>query len=121
LGDDGEWFIVGRSFDGSSPDVSSAGFSQVVGDIFIGLMPLYTFLAWSRENDHVGLKSELEDKRAMSKRDGVSLGEGAEVLVTSGLFTGKRGVVQGVDKKGMAKVAIGKLVVQIKGTALKLA
>lgn len=119
LGANAEWFVLGRNFPPDAPDVMSASFSRTVGDIFLALLPCYEFLAWSRENDHVKLKEQLEDKKAFVKRDGLELGPGDEVHVLSGLFSGKKGVVKGFDKKGMAKVAIGKLVVQIKGTALK--
>lgn len=119
ISDASEWFVLGRNFAPDGIEVMSSGFARTVGDTFVALLPIYDFLAWSRQNDYVALKAELSDVKAFVKRDGVELGPGDEVHVLSGLFSGKHGVVQEVDKKGMARVAIGKLVVQIKGTALK--
>jgi hypothetical protein len=121
LSESAEWFVVGKSYEADDIDVMTAAFARVVGDTFLALLPLYKFIAWTRDNDHVQLKAALDDNKAFVKRDGVELGAGDEVSVLSGLFSGKRGVVQGVDKKGMVKVSIGKLVVQIKGSALKRA
>lgn len=101
------------------PRVQSEHLAQHLTALLLDLLPLYLHLRWARDNDFMALRAELEKKRDLSRREGVTLEPGDAVHITSGLFAGKDGVVQELDKKGMARVAIGKLVVQVKGTALK--
>jgi hypothetical protein len=115
----GDWVIWGRNFPPDSSEVAEKGFADLLSQTILALVPLYQWMAWSNENDFMGLKEEIDEKKALAKRDGVVLKAGDEVVVNSGLFSGKVGTVQEVDKKGMVKVSVGKLVVQVKGTALQ--
>ncbi len=115
----GEWLIWGRNFPADDPEVQQERFGQVIAETFVALLPLYRFLLWTSDNDHLALKAEIAENKALSKRDGVTLEPGDQVFINAGLFNGQTGVVEDVDKKGMVKVSVGKLVIQVKGTTLR--
>ncbi len=116
----GQWCLWGRNFPVDLELVREEGFAQEIAAIFEALLPLYHFLLWSRQNDHLSLDSALKEKQAEARRGGVTLEPGTSVSVIAGLFSGKTGVVQEIDKKGMVKVSVGRMVIQVKGTALKV-
>jgi hypothetical protein len=118
LSEDHEWLILGRNHDPEDPALAEASFADEVCDLLAALAPLYRFLLWSRDNDHVALRGELQEhKEEMAQGGGIS--EGDEVRITSGLFSGRTGVVQEFEKKGMVKVKMGTMVIQVKAEALK--
>ena len=116
-----EWFILGRNHAPDSPEISDEAFVEVAAGLMEALAPLYSFLCWGRDNDHVALRGELEERKAHSPGGGEGWAEGAQVRVTSGLFSGRAGVVQEVDKGGMVKVNVGNVVIQVKAEALEAA
>ncbi len=119
LGGEQEWVIIGRNFPADDPIVKEEGFMGAVQSLLEELVPLYAFLLWSRDNDFLELQQQLKTEKALKRRDGVTLEEGDSVRINAGLFSGKNGVVQSVDKKGMVKVMVGAMVIQVKGSSLQ--
>jgi transcription antitermination factor NusG len=115
--DEHDWLILGRNFAADAPELQDAALVGQVAAHFEALLPLYRLLAWSKENDWLSLQLSLHEQKEQAKRGELEAGD--EVKVTSGLFQGRTGVVQSVDKEGMAKVQLGKMVVQIKVQALQ--
>ena len=71
-------------------------------------MPVFQFLAWSRDNDFVKVRVAME-KQASGEREKLTqtFEAGARVTILSGLFAGRAGYVTEIDAKGRAKVMVG--------------
>ena len=82
------------------------------------LAPLYRWLAWTRDNDHIEAGKQLQEEKREKRRQAVSYNAGDKVRIVSGLFSGKIGVVQEIDTKAQVKVRVGKMSVVVAGTDL---
>ena len=77
-------------------------------------MPLYEFIAWSRDNDHHELKEALREQKQKAEKQFKQLGVGDRVRIVRGLASGKIGIIDSIEKKGVVKVRIGMLVMSSK-------
>lgn len=105
-------FYIGRQLPrsealGLSPDETV----QWVRERLAELVPIYRFIAWSRDNDFVSMRQVLDKEKTVKRQKGLHKGD--KVRVVRGMFTGKDGVVQEVDAKGQLKVLVGKMVVKL--------
>jgi hypothetical protein len=75
------------------------------------LLPIYRFIAWSRENDFVSMKETLQKERQAKRQKGVAKND--SVRIVRGMFAGKSGIVQEIDAKGQLKVLVGKMAVKV--------
>jgi hypothetical protein len=91
------------------PDALVAGCAEV----FAALTPLYTFAAWSRQNDHCDLSAVLEQEKEKVQRRFRDLKVGDEVRILSGLAAGRIGVVDAVERRGVVKVRLGLMVMAV--------
>ncbi len=78
------------------------------------LLPIYQFIAWSRENDFVSMRKVLDKERTTKRQKG--LGKNDAVRINKGVLIGKTGIVQDVDAKGQMKVLVGKMIIKIDAT-----
>jgi transcription antitermination factor NusG len=84
-------------------------------------LPLYRFLAWTRDNDHIDVGRQLAEDKAQKRRQATGYNPGDRVRIISGLFAGKAGVVQDVDTKAQVKIRVGKMSVVVPGIDLTTA
>ncbi len=82
------------------------------------LTPIYRFLAWTRDNDHIEAQKQLQEEKKEKRRQASNYNAGDKVRVMAGLFTGRVGVVMETDTKGQVKVRVGKMSVVVAGTDL---
>jgi transcription antitermination factor NusG len=75
------------------------------------LLPLYHFIAWSRDNDFVSMREQLKQEKQAKRQKGLSKND--RVRIVRGMFSGRSGVVQEIDAKGELKVLVGKLAVKV--------
>jgi transcription antitermination factor NusG len=75
------------------------------------LLPIYQFIAWSRDNDFVSMREQMRQEKQTQKRRGLCRHD--QVRIVRGVFAGKSGVVQELDGKGSAKILVGKLAVKV--------
>jgi hypothetical protein len=97
----------------SRTDVIEAGSAIVdrMRDSLSALLPLYRFIAWSRDNDFVSMRETLQKEKQVKRQKGLAKND--EVRIIRGMFAGKSGVIQEVDAKGGIKVLVGKMAVKI--------
>jgi hypothetical protein len=86
-----------------------------------GVLPLYRFAAWTRDNDLIEVSKQLQVQKAQRRRDQAAFNAGDRVRFVSGLFSGKVGVVQDVDAKAQVRVRVGKMSVTVGGSDLAAA
>ena len=106
--------IVGRSFARSEivgPEDGAARTALLVEQAFVALLPLYHYLAWSRENDFLSIRDTLHREKQSKRQRGLARHD--EVRIVRGLLTGKLGVVQDVDSRGGLKILVGSLAVKL--------
>ncbi len=106
--------VVGNVFARDDDLVHQAGFAQKLIDVFRSLLPLFRFIAWSRENDFHDLKDAIKEQQHKAQRKFSSIEVGDKVRIVNGIAAGRLGVVDAIEKKGVVKVRMGLLVMNLK-------
>jgi hypothetical protein len=75
------------------------------------LLPIYRFIAWSRDNDFLSIKETLQKEKQQKRQKGLVKNDAVRII--RGMFAGKNGVVQEVDAKGGLRVLVGKVAVKL--------
>ena len=101
------WLVVGRGLDRASAVAAGAALIDSLRDVLGALLPLYHFIAWSRDNDHVAVRDRLRERAVARKRRGLVVGD--RVRITAGVFAGRVGVVHDIDSRGRPKVLVGRI------------
>lgn len=102
---------IGRAHGREEACAAVADFAAQIRDDLLTLLPLYHLLAWSRQNDFVEVKEAIREEKKVKKARGLRKDD--TIRVTRGLFSGKTGVVESTDDKGLLKVRLGTMVVKI--------
>ncbi|MCS6915999.1 MAG: hypothetical protein RMK29_14335 [Myxococcales bacterium] len=111
-------FYIGRSLqraalfgpDGT-PLMDGAAVTRWVRQGLLMLLPVYHFIAWSRDNDFVSMRQVLDRQKVVKRQRG--LGKNDPVRIVRGVLAGKTGVVQEVDARGQLRVLVGKMTVKV--------
>lgn len=102
---------VGRVYPAAQVCEAAADFADRVREDLLALLPLYQHLAWSRQNDFVEVTEAIREEKKVKKARGIRATD--QIRVIRGLFSGKAGVVESIDAKGLLKVRLGTMVVKI--------
>ncbi len=108
------WTVIGTAFQRDDPILAGDGFVDEAGGLFQQLLPLHAFIAWSRQNDFHDLKEVIKEHQEKVQRKFSSVEVGDQVRILSGLASGRVGVVDAIEKKGVVKVRMGLLVMSVK-------
>jgi hypothetical protein len=98
--------------------LASEGLIGTVIEQLEAFIPLYRFLAWSRENDVTQVKDAIQVEKKKIQERAVSYEAGDRVTILSGLFAGRGGYVSEIAK-GKVKVMIGPVAVTVDAKDLK--
>jgi hypothetical protein len=104
-------FQVSRGVPRAEVVASGAAFAETARSLLAALLPLYHFVAWSRDNDYVSIRDVLQRERQAKRQRGLARND--EVRVVRGMFAGKMGVVQEIDARGGIKLLVGNLAVKV--------
>ncbi len=110
-GAESEWLVVSASCSIDDATALGAQVGEACAERLAPLLALYRFVAWSPDNDHVGAKKAIKEIKAEAKKSGFKKGDGVRIL--AGMWQGRRGTVEGVDKKGGLKVTVGLVTVKV--------
>jgi len=102
---------LGRRFARGEVTASGDGFVAAVRAALGALLPVYQYVAWSRDNDFVSIREALQREKQQRRQRGLAPKD--EVRIVRGMFAGKLGTVQEVDARGGLKVMVGKLAVKV--------
>lgn len=111
LGAPHKLLYVGRAM---TRDAVLAAGSAIVDEArrtLLALLPIYRFIAWSRDNDFLSIKETLQKEKQQKRQKGLVKND--PVRIIRGMFAGKQGVVQEVDAKGGLRVLVGKVAVKL--------
>lgn len=115
LASTGSRLDVARSFPRTDPALGGPTFVDIVLEELKRLLPIFHFIAWTRDNDFVSVRETL--KQAAAERRAGGLERGDRVRILRGLLSGQSGTVQEVSERGI-KVLVGKMSVKVDGADL---
>src|SRR5262249_50607202 len=93
-----EFLFLGCSFKRDDARLASGAFEETARAVLMGLLPVYKFIAWSRENDYLLMRETLKQEKQAKKQK--HLAKNDRVRIVRGMFAGKTGQVQELDTKG---------------------
>jgi transcription antitermination factor NusG len=102
---------IGRAVPRAEVTAAGAGLVDGARAALELLMPIYRFIAWSRDNDFVLMREALQREKQAKRQRGLAKND--SVRIVRGMFAGKSGVVQEIDAKGGLKVLVGKVAVKV--------
>ncbi|NUN12233.1 MAG: hypothetical protein HUU55_01205 [Myxococcales bacterium] len=110
----GEWLQFVRTL--SRDEITSLGENvvQTVRETLSGLLSLYAFASWRRDNDFISLQKAIKEDKKAKKANAAELQINSRVKVTVGLFSGRDGQVVELDGKGGVRVLVGKVPVKVR-------
>ena len=111
LGAPHKLLYVGRAIARADALAAAAGIADEAKKTLQSLLPIYRFIAWSRDNDFVSIKEALQKEKQQKRQKGLVKND--PVRIIRGMFAGKQGVVQEVDAKGGLRVLVGKVAVKL--------
>jgi hypothetical protein len=104
-------FYVGRAIPRAEALVAGNAIVDVARAALTSLLPIYRFIAWSRDNDYVSIREALQKEKQQKRQKGLVKND--TVRIVRGMFAGKQGLVQEVDAKGGLRVLVGKVAVKL--------
>jgi hypothetical protein len=99
------WLIIGRSLPRGDAKAAGEGFAEAARRELTALMPVYQWIAWSRENDFVLMREALKQEKQALRQKGLAKND--KVRIVRGVFSGRNGVIQEIDAKGGLRVLVG--------------
>jgi transcription antitermination factor NusG len=105
------WFAFTRRLPRAAVVAAGAGVVETVRAELAALLPIYHFIAWSRDNDFVSMKEQIRQEKTVKRQKGLSKND--RVKIVRGMFSGRTGVVQEIDAKGALKVLVGTVAVKV--------
>jgi hypothetical protein len=108
-------FYVGRALGRDEALAAGSALGDEANRLLQALLPVYRFIAWSRDNDFVSMKETLQREKEARRQRGLTTNDA--VRIVRGMFAGKSGVVQELDAKSSSlKVLVGKMLVKVDAT-----
>jgi hypothetical protein len=111
LGAPHKLLYVGRAIARDAAVAAGSGVVDEARATLQALLPIYKFIAWSRDNDFVSIKEALQKEKQQKRQKGLVKNDAVRII--RGMFAGKQGVVQEVDAKGGLRVLVGKVAVKL--------
>ena len=105
------WLAVARIYPRAEGGPRDSGFVDVARADLAALLPIYQFIAWSRDNDFVSIRETLQKEKQTKLTKGLTKND--RVRIVRGVLAGKEGVVQDFDAKGGLRVLVGKMAVKV--------
>ncbi|MFH1810487.1 MAG: hypothetical protein ABIJ09_17230 [Pseudomonadota bacterium] len=106
-----EWLVVSATCSVEDAAALGPNIAEASAERLAPLADVYRFVAWAPDNDHVAAKKAIKEAKAEQKRGGFKKGDAVRIL--AGLWSGKRGTVEDIDKKGALKVLVGLVTVKV--------
>ena len=99
------WLVIDRQLPRAEVAAAGASLAERVRAELEALVPVYHFIAWSRENDYVSMREVLQKEKQAKRQKGLAKGD--KVRIVRGMFSGRAGQIQEIDGKGQMRVLVG--------------
>lgn len=109
------------SIGSGDPVLAGPSATEAIVGLVRAYLPLYRFWAWSRDNEHAGIKETIKKTTEERQKKALVFQPGDRVTILAGLFAGRAGYVAEVDAKGKAKVMVGPVSLSLEAKDLKSA
>jgi transcription antitermination factor NusG len=106
------WVQFALEIPRDDPRLQETGFQEEARTIMASLVPIYTFCAWSTDNDHLDLSRIMKEEKQARREAAGKIEIGCTVRLTEGVFAGRKGKLLEIDNKGMTRVLLGTLTVK---------
>lgn len=106
------WLMLGRRIERRAAIELGRNLAQTLLDVLVAALPVYRYVAWSPDNDHVAMANQLRGQDIATSQRGLARND--TVRVMSGMFAGRTGVVQEIDGKGTIRVLIGSIPIKLR-------
>jgi len=103
--------VVGRAVPRSAVAAEGSGLLETARGELAALLPIYQFVAWSRDNDFVLMREALKQEKQAKRQKGLAKND--KVRIVRGVFAGRTGVIQEIDAKGALRVLVGTVAVKM--------
>jgi hypothetical protein len=110
------WLTVGKRFPRDQAIQLGRALAGHIERVLLAVLPIYRYIAWSPDNDHIALGERLRQRKTAAVCRGLRKND--TVRVTAGVFAGRTGVVQDIDSKGVVKVLIGSIPIRLEAHIL---
>lgn len=102
---------VGRHFTRGELKDAGATAGALLAREIERLLPLYHWIAWTRDNDYVLMREALKQEKQVRMQRGLAAKD--RVKIVRGVLAGRTGVVQEIDPRGGLRVLVGTLAVKL--------
>ena len=89
------WLVIGRPLPRADATATGQAMVELARAELGRLLPLYHYVAWSRDNDFVSMREQLKQEKQARRQKGLAKND--KVRIVRGMFSGKSGVVQEID------------------------
>lgn len=113
------WLTVGWRMASDDEVVGGPELVTRVAESLPGLLAIWQFGAWTRDNDRLRLSKALKEEKKQKAKRLSGFEQGDEVSIVSGLLAGKSGSVVSVDLKGRVKVQVGRMSIEMEAKLLR--
>jgi hypothetical protein len=103
--------VIGRVLARSAAMAQGGALVETARRELAALLPIYQFVAWSRDNDFVLMREALKQEKQAKRQKGLAKND--KVRIVRGVFAGRTGVVQEIDAKGALRVLVGTVAVKM--------
>jgi hypothetical protein len=103
--------VIGRSLTRGAATAAGGALVDAAKRELGALLPIYQFIAWSRDNDFVLMREALKQEKQAKRQKGLARTD--KVRIVRGVFAGRTGVIQEIDAKGALKVLVGTVAVKM--------
>jgi hypothetical protein len=108
---DREWLAVLRLWPADEAVALGAALADQCGQQLAVLTEIYRFGAWSPDNDHIAARKAIKEAKAEQQKSGFKKGDRVRIL--AGLWSGRSGTIEEIDRKGGLKVLVGLVAVKV--------
>ncbi len=110
------WLTIARRFDRAETLAAEQGIEGHIRDALLAVLPIYQFIAWSRDNDHISIRDQLRKQTVEKKKRGLAKND--KVRIVGGMFAGRTGIVHEINDRGVVRVLVGNMPVVVKADEL---
>lgn len=106
-----EWLAVSVLCPAADAVARGTALLELCREKLTALADIYRFCAWTSDNDHIAARKAIKEAKAEQQKSGFKKGDHVRIL--AGLWSGRSGTIEEIDRKGGLKVLVGLVAVKV--------
>lgn len=106
-----EWLVVSALCTPDDAVARGAALIDLCRAKLTALADIFRFCAWTPDNDHIAARKAIKEAKAEQQKSGFKKGDRVRIL--AGLWSGRSGTIEEIDRKGGLKVLVGLVAVKV--------